>query len=207
MPQPLILVSDVHGCFKTLTALVQKARAQAPDGQVVLLGDLVDRGPRSKEVVEWAMREKVLTVLGNHDHMMVDYYLNQQKGERSDYGPGIWLANGGMTTITSFGHVSAPVLAWLGALPTYIIPPDYPDLLLSHTGWGGPVIKSVFGCVWERSTAFPKDGYYRVFGHTPNREPIITDTYAMIDTACAYGGALTAMIWPTREIVRQEMID
>lgn len=207
MARSLILVSDVHGCFKTLVALVTKSRALVPDGQVILLGDLVDRGPRSKEVIDWAMREKVPTVLGNHDHMMADYYLNQRTGEKSDYAPDIWLMNGGTTAIKSSRYVPSAATAWIAALPTYIIPADYPELLLSHTGWGGPIIKSVMSAIWERSTAFPADGYYRVFGHTPNEEPVITDTFANIDTACAYGGKLTALIWPSREVVQQENVD
>ena len=97
------------------------------------------------------------------------------------------------------------VIAWMEALPLFIVPEDYPNLLLSHTGHG--LSTRAFGAVWDRDASFPLDGYYRVFGHTSTESPIITETYANIDTGCAYGGMLTALLWPSCEVVTQENVD
>lgn len=207
MPKELIIISDIHGCYKTLLALIDKAKLVYPNGELVFLGDLVDRGPMSKEVVEYAISNKIQTCLGNHEHMMVDYYKNQRRGERSDYMEDIWLLNGGESTIKSFGYVSDVIIAWMDRLPLCIVPKDYPNLLLSHTGHGGPIIKSVFQAIWERSLDFPKDGYYRVFGHTQSQNPLIRDNYTRIDTGAAHGGKMTAFVWPTKEIIQQDTID
>jgi hypothetical protein len=51
------------------------------------------------------------------------------------------------------------------------------------------------------------DGLFRVYGHTRVKEAVVTDAYANIDTGAAYGGSLSAFIWPSREIVSQVAID
>jgi len=211
MPRPLCIISDVHGSHLTLLALLLKVRAVYPDVELYLLGDLIDRGPRSKEVVEFAIKHKVPTCGGNHEDLCVDYHLNQLTGERSSYEHNIWYRNGGLDTRKSFGgKISTYVVDWMSKLPLHIIPPDYPDLLLSHTGHGLITPESQhtsFDAIWSRSFRFPKDGYYRVFGHSVQPEPIVTETYACIDTGCAYGGRLTALVWPTRELFSHPNID
>ncbi len=198
--KPLIVIGDVHGAAQTLAALV----ARYPDHTSILVGDIVDRGPRSKEVVEWAMKNRIQVTMGNHEHLLVDHYTT-----RTEYIPGTWKQNGGNKTIKSWhGRVPREVVAWMRALPLHIIPPDYPDLLISHTGHT-PVISSVQDALWNRDYSFPNDGYYRILGHNKEEKPYVTDTFAMIDTGAAYEGygILTAMLWPSREIVTQAYID
>jgi len=207
MPRPLCIISDVHGTALSLFALIAKVRAKYPDAQPYLLGDLIDRGPRSKQVVDWAMKENVPTCLGNHEHLCVDHHFNQIKGNaRSSYDYGTWQRNGAIQTLESFGgKIPARVIKWMNNLPLYIIPPEYPELLLSHTGWG--LDYTPFDAVWTRSFSFPDDGYFRVLGHTAMKQVVIRDKYACIDTGCAYGGKLSALVWPSKEVFTQDNID
>ena len=77
MPTPLakggrlILVGDVHGCCDELELLLAKAGWERGRDRVVLLGDLVNKGPKSVEVVRLARRENFLAVRGNHDEAAV----------------------------------------------------------------------------------------------------------------------------------------
>lgn len=184
------------------------------DHQLIFAGDLVDRGPHSRQVVEFAMENEIPTVAGNHEHLALwehkrvesDLYTNQ----------GLWYANGGIAAAKSWGRADLTlpddVLDWMEKLPMYLI---YGDLLVSHTGHGlTKPRKGVMGIeesddkkLWCRDTHFPKDGYYRVFGHSLTREPIITDTWANIDTGAAYGhknfGTMTALLWPSKEVIQQ----
>lgn len=197
----LAIISDIHGCYETLLALIAKI---PPDHQIVFAGDLIDRGPRSKEVVEYAMNNKIPTVMGNHEHMMLFHY-----GRAKGYNhPRIWMSNGGIWTTESYcGRVPHDVLKWAEKLPLCLI---YDDVLVSHTGHGGPVIQSEMHALWERSKNF-KEGFYRVFGHTQEEEAVITDSWAMIDTGAAYKahgyGKLTAFLWPSKEVIQQEYCD
>lgn len=194
----LAIISDVHGCYKTLMALVSKL---PPGVEVILSGDLVDRGPDSKAIVEWAMKNQIRCVLGNHDHMLVDHCT---KGMQ--YGDGIWFANGGTQCLQSFGgYIPERVIRWYLEMPWFIEEND--GLFISHTGMGDH--KDWMVALWYRheldGDLFPEDGKYRVFGHTPSKKAKIEPKWAMIDTGAAYGrhglGNMTAFLWPSKTTI------
>lgn len=201
----MILISDIHGCYLTLLQLI----AKCPDEQIVFCGDLVDRGPRSREVIQFAIDQKIPTVIGNHDHMMADYLL--KKGELLKHGnPDCWAVNGAMSTIESYNNNDSCMMAhaeWLADLPFFI---EYDDLLVTHNGNGRDGL-NWFEQIWTRNILKAKCHRFRVFGHTPGSDVVIDDRekYANIDTGCAYKkfGNLTAFRWPQREIITQTCID
>lgn len=184
----MICISDIHGCHHTLMKLLDKC---PKDHEVVLLGDLVDRGPYSCQVVEWAIQNNIRCVKGNHDHMMADSVLRAGR----DYDPGVWTMNGAMETLRSYEDKSLirKHAQWIDSLPLYI---TEGKLLLSHTGHG--LEKYEFDAVWERSFRFPEDGWFRVFGHTVSQGPLVKPNWIKIDTGCAYKSAgygnLTALV-------------
>lgn len=200
----LALISDVHGCYKTLMALV----ARIPkDHEIILLGDMIDRGPDSKGVIEWAMKNNIRAVCGNHDDMLIDHCI---KG--GAYSDGVWEMNGGVQCLKSFGgYIPEPVVKWFLNLPLYIVEDD---LLLSHTGFATIGDNGNFHRIsqlWHRDhKQLPKDKYFRVFGHTPNKKAVITERWANIDTGAAYSkygcGNMTAMLWPSKELIVQEYV-
>lgn len=95
------------------------------------MGDMIDRGPQSKEVVEWFMKNG-RAILGNHEHMMLDHIKNKGSAD-AYYGPGIWIWNGGQATIDSYGGVSEVpinVVEWMKGLPLYL---EVDGHLISHS--------------------------------------------------------------------------
>ena len=62
-------IGDVHGCFETLQGLLRQVAFDPRQDRLWLVGDLVNRGPKSLEVLRWAVEQgdRVVTVLGNHD--------------------------------------------------------------------------------------------------------------------------------------------
>lgn len=74
-----IIIGDVHGCYDELNQLlVHELRFQRED-RVILLGDLVDRGPKSHEVLRFAEAFKFEVILGNHDEKHLRYHTHEQK--------------------------------------------------------------------------------------------------------------------------------
>jgi len=62
------VIGDIHGCWETLQRLLERIRWDGTRDRLWLIGDLVNRGPRSLEVLRWAAREPLLdAILGNHD--------------------------------------------------------------------------------------------------------------------------------------------
>lgn len=228
MSESAICIGDVHGAFLTLQSLLSKH----PGHRVILLGDLIDRGPRSREVVEWAIVNNIETVRANHDDLCLAYSPHYDLGYRAKcaslYDQDVWLWNGGDKALKSWGnpeHLPRAALDWMSNLPPYIILDQESEGrkgLISHTGYGLDADKrnwhrALWGrfpddgeFVYEKDTGKEiDDGYYRIFGHNRGRVPEVTSTYAMVDTGAAYPGygKLTAMIWPSREIVQVDYCD
>lgn len=209
----MLILSDLHGCYYTMLRLLTKC---PKDEEIVLLGDLIDRGPHSRQVVEWAMKHKIPTVMGNHEHLALQWH-GRAKSEVCEEG--VWAFNGGLEALKSWHGGKLPkdrrnwvlpddVLDWMEALP-WSLDFDGGRLSVSHTGHltvrnGEPEEMRL----WWRDTEFPKDGRFRVFGHSQRVEAEITPDWAAIDTGAAYAdrgyGVLTAFQWPSRKVYQQE---
>ena len=66
-----IVIGDVHGHYDTLVALLDSISPTTND-EVYFLGDLIDRGPKSAQVVDLVMRNQFKCLRGNHEEMMLD---------------------------------------------------------------------------------------------------------------------------------------
>jgi len=155
----MLIIADVAGELDALTRLI----ARRPDTEeIILLGDLVDRGPDSAGVVAFAMNtRRVRAIKGNHEHMMVDYwkYTQQYEGE-------IWKYNGGIQTIESYmrtyGDDRPPEthLTWLNTLPIRI---ETEKFIATHA----PIDEALtteFDIIWNRDKP-KKMNKLQIFGH------------------------------------------
>src|SRR3990172_8454089 len=88
------VISDIAGNFKALQALL----AKMPDGKVLSVGDMIDRGPRSREVVDFFMGGGGEALRGNHEDFCLQYHCPTGRYAHDD-----WAWNGGTATIDSFG--------------------------------------------------------------------------------------------------------
>lgn len=86
----VIIVGDVHGCFEELTELLERCSFNELEDVLVFVGDLVNKGPSSVEVVRYihqlSLREVAYSVIGNHDEAMlkmVDKDINERPSKYS----------------------------------------------------------------------------------------------------------------------------
>ena len=145
MINDVTVIGDVHGCYKTLLALLDKIPDQHKK-RICFAGDLIDRGPMSKQVVEFVIQNGYDCVVGNHELMMVDWTRR--------FSDMLWLGNGGNDTRRSYcapadsntPHIRGPVdeelfvkhQEWMRTLPVVIEYPECktPDgrrLVVSHS--------------------------------------------------------------------------
>ena len=95
------VIGDIHGFSETLRTLVDKLNIQDGDF-VVLLGDLIDRGPNSYDVVQFVKTSNnIVTVKGNHEKMMINSF-SLQGLESPNKTVAVWLYNGGLATAMSY---------------------------------------------------------------------------------------------------------
>lgn len=76
--QTEIVVGDIHGCFEEFKTMVGEIDHRYADANIILTGDLVDRGPRARDVLDFAMEltraGRLSSVLGNHEEMFLTVF-------------------------------------------------------------------------------------------------------------------------------------
>ena len=124
-----IIIGDVHGHYDGLVALLDKVGPTTAD-EVHFLGDLIDRGPRSSDVVELVYRQGYSSLLGNHEHMLLQAFPD---GGQSSDALQPWLYSGGNSTIASYKEWDQLLehIDWIKTLPLYR---DLGDAWLAHAG-------------------------------------------------------------------------
>lgn len=199
-------VPDLHGRDDLLEAAIAAISARG-GGRVVFLGDYVDRGPGSRQVIERLMagppEEQIWIILkGNHEDMMVETC-------RGRAVPDWWIGNGGGATLVSYGHprsgvadlsvVPADHIAWIAGLSLAFADEHR---VYAHAGvdptlpLGEQTAKTL---TWKR---YPKgfdggcDGLHVVHGHTPDRDgPERLVHRTNLDTLSWYTGRLAVGVF------------
>ncbi|MGB8699511.1 MAG: metallophosphoesterase [Thermosynechococcaceae cyanobacterium] len=126
-----IIIGDVHGHYQGLQTLLALLDLGDRD-TLYFLGDLIDRGPESAQVVEFVRTHQYPCLLGNHEQMMHFAFLLSQNNA-NHFALEAWLSAGGRSTLESYtdlGQLEID-LAWIATLPTYL---DLGDLWLVHAG-------------------------------------------------------------------------
>lgn len=208
--EPLCVIGDVHGCIFQL----EKLLSSVPQGyRIILVGDYVDRGEHSAEVLRLVSARSDLTCLkGNHEEMLLRF-LKDPRGQ----GPH-WLRYGGLQTLASFGvrgvrtemtadelsdcrdrlhdAMGDPLCAWVEGLKTSELSgnvlvvhaaadPDLPaqEQVDDTLIWGHPSFESTVR----------RDGVWVVHGHTIVDVAVAHHGRISIDTGAFATGVLSAV--------------
>lgn len=152
MNKRIFAIGDIHGCFKSFRELVENRIKLKPNDKLVLLGDYIDRGHQSQEVVDYIIHLQykgfdITPLTGNHEVMLLDAV------EDSERLP-IWIFNGGSKTLESFSIKSLkeldPVyIDFFKSLKFYY---SYNNFLFVHAGFNDEAenpFGDKFSMVWE----------------------------------------------------------
>jgi serine/threonine protein phosphatase 1 len=206
-------IGDIHGCGRQLAALhaaIADDLDRRPVAAPLLLhiGDYVDRGPDSADVIAQLLRDgtplaPTVNLMGNHEHTMLEA-LGGDRAAGTD-----WLFQGGRPTLESFGvDPDGPREAWADSIPethmqflrSLALHHREGDYLFVHAG-----IRP--GIAFESQA--PEDllrirqpflytdrelGAVIVHGHTPVKAPVVRANRIGIDTGAVFGGALTCAV-------------
>ncbi|WP_069998489.1 metallophosphoesterase [Cellulosilyticum sp. I15G10I2] len=225
---PFDIIGDVHGCYDELCELLEKLgyvvdrdkySAYSPEGRIAAFtGDLVDRGPKSAAVLRLVMsmikEGTAYCTLGNHDGKL----------QRKLKGANVKIAHGLEITLEELSHEPEAfveeVKQFLDKLISHYVFDDG-KLVVAHAGLKeklhGRGSKNIRNLAMFGETTGKVDklglpirlnwakGYHGkafvVYGHTPRESVKIMNNTANIDTGCVFGGKLTALRYPEKEIV------
>jgi serine/threonine protein phosphatase 1 len=204
----LFAVGDIHGCLDRLTVLLQRIPVDWGADRLIFLGDYVDRGPDSMQVIEFLLEfkrrhgERIVFLEGNHEWMFSRYLAGE------DCGP--FLRCGGRHTIESYSlkgkalEVPDSHREFLDCLEPFHETESY---IFVHAGLRPGVSlaeQSLEDLLWIRSPFLESPynwGKRVIFGHTPFPAPLLEENKIGIDTGAVYGGRLTAMVLPDLEFI------
>lgn len=200
---------DIHGCFDELERVLQflfDKQSAGVEDQFVFIGDYIDRGPASRQVIERLLRlkedvPKTVFLKGNHEDMLLDFLgLGGSSGE-------VYLANGGAEFFKSYGIVPVGPLSEIRAQ----LPEDHLEFLtgLEHGVSLGEFLfvhagidpqlelsrQKAHTLMWVRAQFIQKEHNIPktvVFGHTPFEDVMLHMPYKIgIDTGLVYGNRFT----------------
>jgi protein phosphatase len=228
---PFDIIGDVHGCYDELTELLAllgyaedaAAGMRHPAGRrVIFVGDLVDRGPATVPTVDLVRRMvaagQALCLPGNHDDRL-NRYLKRGQAQVT-HGLAETLAQLDALPPDERARWVRDYRSFYDALISHYVL-DGGNLVVAHAGmkerYQGRASGRVrdFALYGETTGESDDDGLpvrldwaadYRgraavVYGHTPVPEPIWVNNTLNVDTGCVFGGRLSALRWPERELV------
>ncbi len=206
----IIAVGDIHGCYQEFAELLERV-ALTKDDQLILVGDLVNRGPDSTRVIDLARSHRALSLLGNHELRLLNYRKSQDTAffketdqeTAEQLRPEDWkyleemvlthyveelntvFVHGGFLPDEPWQKQPAQVVTRIQVIDAEGRPrkrADCPDGIAWADLWNGPP--------------------FVVYGHTPRPEVYKLKWSVGIDTGCAMGGHLTAYILPEKRFVQ-----
>jgi len=213
----LLAIGDLHGCINEFRTLIEQKIQITRNDKLILLGDYIDRGTHSKEVIDLIieLKEKgfdVVPLMGNHESMLLDAYRND------DCLP-IWFENGGGETLKSFEITSvksfdSKYIDFFSGLRYFF---EYEDFLFVHAGFNDLIdnpFDDKYSMIWCCKNSYKnKKLKYKTIIHGHSVIPALickelvkcNSNVIGIDTGCVYAenegyGILTAIEVKSRRL-------
>jgi serine/threonine protein phosphatase 1 len=215
----IAVIGDIHGCFYTLKKLVTKIKKEYPNSDIYSLGDLVDRGNFSAEVIEFVKDEGIVFTAGNHDLMFYYFFTDPPNPIGVP-----WIYNGNENTIRSYEKNPALLdshLDIIGNAPLYI---NLDYHFISHAGISEmylshfkdsefflsdsfdllirATLAEPYSIIWNRAELIKLEKT-QIVGHTRFEDVIFNkrSNSIYIDTSIDTGNKLTAVIIDGEKLV------
>lgn len=217
-----IFIGDIHGMADEFNELLDRLKYNPKEDRLILVGDLIDRGPKSVELIRQVREMNLESTMGNHEAKFLSWYRN--KGTRNDV----------YTPQPYYNQLSDADINYIAQMPLYI---KLPDVLVVHAGIRANISienqrkedllylrfinvegkamglrkvqkvgkENAHVVFWSELGPF---GTNIVCGHNVHSYKDIRiddcDDHKVysIDTGGCFGGRLTALIWESKEVVQ-----
>ncbi len=213
------VIGDIHGCVNTLKALVEKIRKKYPGIMIYSVGDLIDRGKFSYDVIEYLVKENIPFTPGNHDYMFY-FFINFPSSPMGNS----WLFNGYENTIQSYEGKEKKIKEHLSLIEKAPLFFNLEDCFISHAGISkyyksklpnnflsdsealskflADDLAESQSIIWTRGELL-NIGKLQVVGHTRMDDVIYNESSntLYIDTSIYAGNKLTAVIVEKNKLI------
>ncbi|KAI1295399.1 putative phosphatase [Halotydeus destructor] len=205
----VLVIGDVHGCFDEMSSLLDEInQGEYAKSNIlkIFVGDLVNKGPKSPEVIRFMMQNKdCLSVRGNHDERVIRDYAKWRKGEKNKDKRTAWakvLNDGEVEYLKALPYtISIPslsaVIVHAGLVPGIPLQDNDPEnmiymrnLVSDKSGKLKATKKHSPGKAWAKVWPGPQLVY---FGHDAKRSLQQEQFATGLDTRCVYGDELTGI--------------
>lgn len=188
-----IFIGDVHGCYEELILLIGKLKPEKSD-RVIFVGDLINKGPRPVDVVDFVAENRFTSLMGNHEDHYARLHQNHPK----------YIAL--RRSLSDFSH------QWILNLPLFL---EEKNFIAVHAGFdprlslaknSRETLLTVRG-IDEGGVKIPWYQFYQgtkpvVYGHWAKQGLMRYQNTVGLDSGCVYGGSLSAYILESNEIVQ-----
>ena len=196
MARKKYIISDIHGCYKSFNSLLFDKIKFTKKDRLYILGDYIDRGPRSKKVIDLIINlliqgYEVKCLMGNHEVMLLNSLNNDKEFE-------LWFKNGGKSTLDSFKvehpkYLKNKYLKFFTNLDYYY---ELKEFVLVHGGLNFHIdnpFDDKLSMPWIRNDKVDinKIGNRRlIVGHTPSKlnkvKSSLLEDRILLDGGCIY---------------------
>lgn len=194
----LFAIGDIHGCFDSFKDLVESKIQLQKDDKLILLGDYIDRGDSSKEVVDFIIKllengYDIIPLMGNHEAMLLEAFEDEKNISK-------WIQNGGYETLNSFElnslkDIEFAYIKFFKGL-RYYYPID--NYLFVHAGFNDDILNpftDYYSMLWKCKDTYTNPLLFDkiiVHGHNPIKvamcevKVLAENSVIDIDTGCVY---------------------
>ena len=202
------IVGDIHGCFEEFLALLKKLDYSPKNHRLILVGDIIGKGPYSLKMLKWVRKHTIEMVRGNHEQVFID---GVKKNQLSKWPALEKLKKDIKNKLDDW-------IQWLEKTPLYIEEEDFlvvhaglvpkekpslskPHLLMNIRTWDGKGknITNTTQPAWHELYEGKK---LVVYGHWGLQGLQIKDNSIGLDTGCVYGDKLSGVLLPERKILQ-----
>ena len=215
-----LVMTDIHGCARTFQRLLEKVQLTHQD-HLLLLGDFINRGPRSTEVIDHVLHLQeqgysVFPLIGNHEETVL--HILRERPEQLKL---LLRSRNSLDLLNKHKRIRKRVFRFIRSLPYYY---ELEDCYLVHAGFNMKIEKpltDVHAMAWVRNFGLNSKFNDRqvYFGHTPTKyskikEAIASNAHAVcLDNGCSHTylgkeyGRLLCLDLDSRKLFKQKNID
>ncbi|GAB4011594.1 MAG: metallophosphoesterase family protein [Bdellovibrio sp.] len=202
-----LIIGDVHGCADELEELIEQTKDMKIE-RIIFVGDLINKGPFSRRVLEIVERLNAISLLGNHELGFLKY-LDSERSPRNpnfeqvilDLGPDLAKWRAYMKGLPTFYRGENFLVVHAGLIPHVKVEEIPPHIITRVRTWDGKGedLNNDNDPPWYN---FYSDDELVIYGHWAAQGLLVRENTIGLDSGCVWGGALSALLLPEKKIIQ-----